>query len=99
MDSNGVVLLPPNGEFPVTGSSIIPSSESQNDNMGFDFEKLKRISRRDHLVTRIWRNIVPVNQDDDVCNFSDLCMYSVVSEVKGTRWKLALSKPVLIKDA
>ncbi len=99
VDSNGVVLLPPNDEFPVGGSAIIPSNESQSDNMGFEYEKLKRISRRDHLVTRIWRNIVPINQDDDVCNFSDLAMYSVVSEIKGTRWKLALSKPVLTKNA
>jgi len=98
VDSNGVVLLPPNGEFPITGSLIIPPSESQDDNMGFDFEKLKRISRRDQLVTRIWRNIVPVNQDDDVCNFSDLGMYSVVSKIEGTQWKLALSKPVIIKN-
>ena len=98
VDSNGVILLPPNNEFPVSGSAVIPSNESQSDNMGFEYEKLKRMSRRDQLITRIWRNIVPINQDDDVCNFSDLGMYSVVSEIKGTRWKLALSKPVLIKN-
>lgn len=99
VDSNGVVLLPPNDEFSAEGAATISSSESKSDNLGFEYEKLKRISRRDKLVTRIWRNIVPINQDDDVCNFSDLGMYSVVSEIKGTRWKLALSKPVLIKNA
>lgn len=97
VDSNGVILIPPNKEFGPKGSNTIPSIESKSDNIGFDFEKLRRISRRDQLITRVWRNIVPIYQDDDVCNFSDLGMYSVVSEVKGTSWKLALSKPVLTK--
>lgn len=97
VDSNGVILIPPNKEFEPEGSHTIPSIESRSDNIGFEFEKLRRISRRDQLITRVWRNIVPIYQDDDVCNFSDLAMYSVVSEIKGTRWKLALSKPVPIK--
>lgn len=97
VDSNGVILLPPNQEFDPEGSLTLLGHESKSDNVGFEFEKLRRISRRDQLITRVWRNIVPIYQDDDVCDFSGLGMYSVVSEVQRTRWKLALSKPVSTK--
>jgi hypothetical protein len=96
VDSNGVLLIPPNDEFPVGPPPLIPAGESADVNLGFSYEKLRRISRRDQLVIRMWRNIVPIHQDDDICNFSDLGMYSVVGEVEGTRWKLALAKPVSI---
>ena len=94
VDSNGVVLLPPNNEFDIQSPKTLPKNESGKGNQGYNYDSLHRISRRDRLITRIWRNIVPIYQDDDVYNFSDLGMYSVVTEVKGTRWKLALSKPI-----
>lgn len=99
VDSDGVVLLPPNDELKVGGPSeksdwASDSGEDEKDNLGFEFVALKRLSRRDRLVSRVWRNIVPLAQDDDFHTFSDLKMYSVVSEVPPTRWKLALSIPL-----
>lgn len=94
VDSNGVVLLPPNDEIDVKSPTILSGGETGIGNQGYEYDQLHRISRRDLLITRVWRNIVPLYQDDDVYNFSDLGIYSVVSEVKGTRWKLALSKPI-----
>jgi hypothetical protein len=95
VDSNGVALLPPNNdEMPVSGPKKLPEGEKPEDNMGFDFEAIHRLSRRDKLISCLWKNIVPLAQDDDVQIFSDLKMYSVVSCVPETRWKLALSMPL-----
>lgn len=98
VDSNGVVLLPPNNELSVAEPFNLPKGERPNDNLGFDYYALHRLSRRDQLISRVWKNIVPLAQDDDVQIFSDLKMYSVVSEVQPTRWKLALSIPMPTKE-
>ena len=94
VDSNGIVLIPPNLEIkPRTYESASPN-EDRRANVGFPFDTLRRISRRDRLVTAIWRNIVPLAQDDDVLFVPpDLRLYSVVAEVPPTRWKLALTVP------
>jgi hypothetical protein len=89
VDNNGVLLLPPNTEFPPREVQV--EGESEAANLGFEFERLRRLSRRDKLVERIWNNIVPLAQDDDVIRLGEVEMYSVVTEVKHTRWKLALS--------
>lgn len=95
IDSNGVALLPPNNdEYNVGDPKEIPEGEDGTDNQGFDYDRLLRLSRRDQLIYRIWKNIVPLSQDDDIQNFSDLKVYSVVSMVKDTNWKLALSLPL-----
>jgi len=94
VDSNGIVLLAPNKEMEIGSPRNMPVNESGDGNQGYDYASLHRISRRDKLITRMWQNIVPVRQDDDVYNLSDLDIYSVVSEIRGTRWKLALSKPI-----
>lgn len=94
VDSNGVALVPPNDELRPGPPPLLPTGETDTGNHGFGFEALRRLSRRDRLVSRVWRNIVPLAQDDDVETFSDLRMYSVVSEVPPTRWKLALSIPL-----
>lgn len=89
VDSNGVLLLPPNVEFPPRKAKV--KGEPGAANLGFEFERLRRLSRRDKLVERIWNNIVPLAQDDDVIRLGEVEMYSVVAEVPNTRWKLALS--------
>lgn len=91
VDGNGVVLLPPNAEFEPQDARV--PGETVGRNVGFPFERLRRLSRRDKLVERVWNNIVPLAQDDDVLRLGDVDMYSVVAEVKQTRWKLALSLP------
>jgi hypothetical protein len=100
LDSNGIALLPPSpGAEPsgpinndLSGVAIEPEEDSLN--MGFPFEDLRRLSRRDRLISSIWRNVVPLAQDDDVRTFEpDLTMYSVVTELDPVRWKLALSVP------
>jgi len=94
VDSNGMALLPPNKELDLEGPRTLPVGEKAEDNMGFDFEKLHQLSRRDRMISSIWKNIVPLAQDDDVQIFSDLKIYSVVSHVTKTGWKLALSIPL-----
>lgn len=91
IDSHGVLLIPPNREFEVRTAAT--DGERESANVGFEFERLKRLSRRDKLVERIWNNIVPLSQDDDVLPLGDVNMYSVVAEVPRARWKLALSIP------
>lgn len=98
VDSNGVALVPPDGRPTPARPLRIPNTEKAEDNIGFDYADLHRLSRRDQLVARVWRNIVPLAQDDDVHSFSDLRMYSVASEVAPTRWKLALSVPLVMKN-
>lgn len=91
IDSDGVLLLPPNDEFEPIGARV--DEEDPGDNVGFGFEALLRLSRRDKLVERVWNNIVPLARDDDVLRLGDVEMYSVVADVPRTRWKLALSVP------
>jgi hypothetical protein len=91
VDSNGVVLIPPNGEF--AARSVEVGTERPDDNRGYEYERMRRLSRRDKLVERIWNNIVPLSQDDDAFRAGDVQFYSVVAEVPHTRWKLALSIP------
>lgn len=92
VDSDGILLLPPNQEFPPRDARI--DGEAADANFGFDYEQLRRLSRRDRLVERIWNNIVPLSQDDDVLELGDVKIYSVVADVPSTRWKLAISIPV-----
>jgi hypothetical protein len=91
IDGDGVLLLPPNSEFAPRKVTI--KKEGRAANIGFDFERLVRLSRRDKLVERVWNNIVPLARDDDVLGLGGVEMYSVVAEVPQTRWKLALSVP------
>jgi hypothetical protein len=93
VDGDGVLLLPPNTEFSPRKASV--PGEAKTANVGFDFDRLVRLSRRDKLVERVWNNIVPLARDDDVLRLGDVEMYSVVAEVPHTRWKLALSVPTL----
>lgn len=91
VDSNGVVLVPPNGELKAGPPRKLPRGEKGKVNIGYPFDDLKRISRRDSLIIRVWKNIVPLAQDDDVMWFPpDLSQYAVVSEVLPAKWKLAL---------
>lgn len=94
VDANGVCLLPPRNEMPLCD---VPASanEPANLNLGYNFDDLLERSRRDSLARHISRSVVPIAEDDDVMRFSeDFSMYSVVSEIPGTRWKMALSIPV-----
>ena len=42
------------------------------------------------------RNVVPVGQDDDIATVSsDLKIYSAITEVWNTGWKLCLSRTIV----
>lgn len=83
IDSNGTALLPPGDEFEL------------HDQLGFKYDSLKRLSRRDILISRIMENVVPLKQDDDVLNLGrDLQYYTIVTELSPTRWKFGISTPI-----
>lgn len=95
MDGNGTCLLPPMNEFQVHGASSPTVSEPKAANIGYSFDRLYALSRRDKLVRHIGRNVVPVAQDDDVLQLSDdLRQYTVISQIPGTAWKVGVSVAV-----
>lgn len=94
VDANGVCLLPARDEIPLRDAPV-SSTEPVGMNIGYEFDDLLERSRRDSLARHVSRSVVPVAEDDDVMRFSeDFSMYSVVSEIPQTRWKMALSIPV-----
>lgn len=101
VDSNGVALLPPNDEFDIEANNHgYHDKELPSANRGYSFNRLRALSRRDALISNVVQNIVPLTQDDDVLDLPpDLRYYSVVTEIKGTRWKLAISKPLVSASA
>jgi hypothetical protein len=95
VDSNGISVVPPVGELRPSDSVKRLQGESTKGNQGFIYRRLHELSRRDQHIAHIVQNIVPIGFDDDVHEVSpDLRLYSMVANVKGTRWKLALSKAV-----
>lgn len=95
IDSNGVCLLPPNDEIEIKQFGGAGGIESPEKNQGYLFSDLLKLSRRDKLVSRIMQNVVPIYQDDDILHLSpDLRYYTVVTELKPTRWKLAISRAI-----
>jgi hypothetical protein len=98
VDANGVLLLSPEKEF---GPTIPPkyddpkevSPEGPQKNIGYDYERLVYLSRRDKRVERIAQNVVPLAQDDDVYSVAlDATVYSVLTELRCARWKVALTR-------
>jgi hypothetical protein len=98
IDSNGVCLMPPHKEIVAVPSAVKSAmNEPANDtlNVGFPYERLLSLSRRDRLISRLSENVVPLGQDDDVLPMAgDVKVYSVVSELRPARWKVAISKAV-----
>lgn len=95
VDQNGVCLLPPRDEVKAVDAPS-SSSETAGLNVGYSFDLLLERSRRDSLARHVSRSVVPVAEDDDVLRLSeDFAMYSVVSEIPRTRWKITLSLPVV----
>lgn len=98
IDSNGVCLVPPRGEFDIVPAEKMIQGESPAANIGFSYSRLLELSRRDDLVRHISKSVVPITQDDDVLELGrDLKEFSVVSELPRTRWKIAISFPVHVK--
>jgi hypothetical protein len=94
IDANGVLLLPPRDEF--QPKPYIEKGNDPNANLGYAYDRLLELSRRDRLVIHLADNIVPLAQDDDFKSFSpDLRSYSVVTEIPNTSWKLALSRRMI----
>jgi len=97
IDSNGVCLLPPRNEFPIASPTTLIPGESVDSNLGYRHDRLVELSRRDVLIGHLSRSVVPVTQDDDVLELArDLKEFSVVGEMPQTRWKVAVSIPVLL---
>jgi hypothetical protein len=94
VDSNGISLLMPPDIAPEPAKRR-PGNEKGDVNIGFPFHRLRDFSRRDIQVAHLTQNIVPVASDDDIHDVApDLRLFSMVAEVRGTRWKLALSRSV-----
>ncbi|MBV5303909.1 MAG: SIR2 family protein [Chlorobium sp.] len=100
IDSNGIVIVPPNDEFSSSGNTGPEgANEDPLSNIGYSFENILSLSRRDFLVSHVARNIVPLSQDDDIATVSsDLRIYSAITEVRSTRWKLCLSRTIVNLD-
>ncbi|AEG02017.1 SIR2 family protein [Methylomonas methanica] len=95
VDGNGTCLIPPANEFQVQEPPIKVLGETPTANIGFPFDRLYVLSRRDILVKHIGKNVVPVGQDDDVLELSEnLRQYTVVSQIPQTPIKLGISVSV-----
>jgi hypothetical protein len=97
VDSNGVAVVPPHAELGSSAPSpeLLPPNELPSDNYGFSYRRLHELSRRDSHISHIVQNIVPIGFDDDIHDVAaDVRLYSMVANVNGTRWKLALSTAV-----
>lgn len=100
VDANGVCLMPSNNEFQIENNNGLDKKECEGKNKGYSFTKLLSFSRKDRLVSRIMENVVPIDQDDDVLSLSnDLKYYSVISEMKVTRWKFGIACPIFLAKA
>jgi hypothetical protein len=94
VDAEGVALLPPNEEFPVIEAEN--PGEDCKANRGYEFDRLLALSRRDSLVSHVTENIVPLERDDDLFELPPrIRYYSVVTSFRHSRWKLALSAPLI----
>jgi hypothetical protein len=102
VDANGLLLLPPEGEYKAAAPSWVKCPNEEGVlfvNDGFRYEDLKNLSRRDKRVDRISQNVVPLGQDDDIHRIaSDVTLYSVVTQLEKARWKVALSQAILTKS-
>lgn len=93
MDSNGICLLPPQDEFPLIG---IDDDGKHTPNTGYSHRHLLCLSRRDLLIKHISNSVIPISLDDDVLRFADgYSQFSVISEIPETRWKVAVSIPIV----
>lgn len=99
VDSNGVLLVPTIGDHndaiaPIRSNGAGDLEEPEG-NVGFPYERLLELSRRDTLVSHVTKNIVPVSQDDDMFELApDLTQYSVIAEVPRSRLKLAVTRGI-----
>ena len=95
IDSNGISLLPPMNEFQSKDAPMAGVVEASGANVGYSYEHLLGLSRKDMLVRHISKSVIPVTQDDDVLNlWADIRQFTIVSEVPNTRWKIGVSVPV-----
>lgn len=87
IDSNGNCLIPPNNDFALTN------------NDGYNFEKLFILSKKDKVISRLIENVLPINKDDDVINISsNIKYYSLITELKKTRWKIGIATPIILNN-
>ena len=93
VDSNGICLLPPQDEFSLTG---LNGNGEPTPNTGYSHRHLLCLSRRDLLTKHIANSVIPISLDDDVLRFADgYSQFSVISEIRETRWKVAVSIPIV----
>ncbi|MCP4677299.1 MAG: hypothetical protein GY854_17655 [Deltaproteobacteria bacterium] len=93
VDSNGLCLLPPQNELPLVG---LDENGNQTVNSGYPYRRLLSLSHRDLLNKHIANSVIPISLDDDVLRFADgYSQFSIISEIPETRWKVAVSMPVI----
>ncbi|MCW3134272.1 MAG: hypothetical protein N2V78_08105 [Methanophagales archaeon] len=71
---------------PTEKNKGVDGAEDPASNIGYSFDKLISLSRRDSLISHVAKNIVPLTQDDDIHNIStDSRYYTVVTDIWNTR--------------
>jgi len=101
-DANGVVVIPVTNDLKVRTlkpKDLMISTEDASANIGFSYWELLQLSRQDKRIDRLMQNVVPLSQDDDVYTLAnDTVSYSVVTELKKARWKVALTRFLRIRN-
>ena len=86
LDGQGMVAIPPNGEFQPAVSPKL--GESPDYGLGYDYLELKILSRKDRIINRLAENIVPVESDDDIvplhCRAADRVTGCAGASLSGT---------------
>lgn len=97
VDANGICLLPPMREL--EPEDLAPAgfaTPEEGLNVAYPYERLLSLSRRDALVRHVTQSVVPVAQDDDILRLADdLSQFTVVRELRRTRWKIGISVPLV----
>lgn len=94
MDSQGMVVAPPNGEFGLRLSPLM-QEEAEEWRTGYDYTSLKILSKKDRIINRLSENIVPVKNDDDILPLDkDIEIYARIEKLGELGWRCAVSRTI-----
>lgn len=94
IDGQGIAAMPPRNEFPVRPSDAMPSEPDER-KLGYPHAELRLLSRKDKIVRRLARNIVPVDKDDDVVSLDrELDVYARIKNLPDSSWRCALARRI-----
>lgn len=94
LDGQGMVALPPNGEFDVRVSQLM-ANEPELSRTGYDHVSLKILSKKDRIISRLAENIVPIQKDDDILSLDkELEIYARIENIGVLGWRCAVSRTI-----